>query len=135
MAKYVWDISFETGVEIVDRQHKRLFEIINDLDEAVEAGKGEEIYTALFEELANYVMEHFGTEEKLMDEHEYPGMNEHLEKHNEFTEKVKKFHKEARSGADTVSDEVLQYLANWLTEHIKAIDIKMGDYLISKGER
>lgn len=135
MTKFAWDLSYETGVETIDKQHKRLFEIINDLDEAIEAGKQKEVHAALFEELANYFTEHFGTEEKLMIKHEYPGMSEHLEKHNGFTEKVKEFHKKAVAGEEAVSAEVLQYLTNWLTDHIKAIDLKMGDYLIRKGER
>jgi len=135
MAKYNWDLSYETGVEIIDNQHKRLFEIINDLDEAIEAGKGREIYAALFEELANYFTEHFGTEEKLMEKHEYPKMETHLEKHNDFTNKVKGFHRQALAGTEGVSLDVLQYLVNWLTDHIRAIDQEMGDYLISKGER
>ena len=135
MAKFNWDMSYETGIDIIDKQHKRLFEIINDLDEAMDAGKGPEVYAALFEELANYFTEHFGTEERLMEKHEYPGMDDHLKKHNEFTAKVREFHKGAVAGTDEVGFEVLEYLTNWLIGHIKAIDLKMGDYLLRKGER
>ncbi len=133
--KATWDKSFETGIELVDKQHKRLFEIINDLDEAINASLGANVHKELFEELANYLTEHFGTEERLMDRWKYPRYEEHLNSHNGFTAKVRDFHKKSLSGDQLVTEEILDYLTDWLVKHIKAVDLQMGEFLRSKGER
>jgi len=134
MIQVVWDKSFEIGIEKIDNQHKKLFEIINKLSASVELGEGEHVYNTLYRDLADYLIEHFGTEEMLMDKWHYPEAESHIAAHNGFVDKVKDFQKKAESGVETVNKEILQYLLDWLIKHIKAVDLEMGEFLVSKGE-
>ena len=129
----LWTDTMRIGIERIDEQHRQLLDTINDLHEAVGAGKGREVRDALFQELGEYVGTHFGTEEELMRRHGYPDLDSHKRAHDGFTAKVRAFRQKAAEG--DVSDEVLSFLKDWLVNHDILIDRKLGAYLIERGVR
>ena len=129
----IWTDTMSVGIERIDAQHRQLLDAINDLHEAVGAGKGREVREALFQVLAEYVGTHFSTEEELMRRHQYPDIDSHKRAHEGFTAKVRLFRQEAAEG--DVSDEVLTFLKGWLVNHDILIDRKLGAYLNARGER
>ncbi len=133
MALVNWNASMNVGVERIDRQHRKLVEVINDLHEAIGAGRGEKVHNALFTELADYFTHHFGTEEELMRQHAYPEGEEHRSLHEGFVLKVRELRGRASSGEPAVSEEALRYLTDWLVRHDITVDKKLGAFLNGRG--
>ena len=122
MPLITWGSSLETGVAIIDSQHKRLVGIINDLDAALAAGNSHEIMGAIFEELVAYTETHFGVEEKLMSNHEYEDLEEHRREHLIFTEQIKMDRDHFEAGSRKIDSKLMVYLRDWLMNHISLSD-------------
>ncbi len=88
MAYVEWTPSLETGVEMIDEQHRMLFALINALHEAIaKEDESDAVANALYE-LADYVTEHFADEEALMEANAYDGLPAHHEMHQRLTQKT-----------------------------------------------
>ncbi|MFZ5776337.1 MAG: bacteriohemerythrin [Thermodesulfobacteriota bacterium] len=133
MALISWTDRYSVGVKEIDEQHKQLINMINELHEAMLAKQGKEALTKVLNKLATYCVSHFAVEEKLMSTHGYPEFAEHKDKHVKMTAKVKALIGEVESGKSTISIEVMNFLKNWLDQHIMGTDKKYGPFLNSKG--
>jgi len=133
MALLTWQDKYSVGIREIDEQHKQLIKMINDLNDAMLAGKGKDALMPVLNKLAGYCVSHFAVEEKLFDTHAYPETADHKDKHNKMTAKVKALIGEVQSGKSTISVEVMNFLKNWLEKHIMETDQKYGPYLNSKG--
>jgi hemerythrin-like metal-binding protein len=133
MALLTWQDKYSVGIRQIDDQHKQLITMINDLNDAMLAGKGKDVLMQVLNKLATYCVSHFAVEEKLFDTHAYPETADHKEKHHKMTAKVKALMGEVQSGKSTISIEVMNFLKNWLDKHIMETDMKYSPYLISKG--
>lgn len=133
MALLTWQDKYSVGIKQIDDQHKQLITMINELNDAMLAGKGKDVLMTVLNKLAGYCVSHFALEEKLFDTHTYPETADHKDKHNKMTAKVKALIGEVQSGKSTVSIEVMNFLKNWLDKHIMETDKKYGPYLNSKG--
>ncbi len=122
MALLTWDSSYSVGVKAIDEQHKKLFNLINDLFDAMKAGNGKGVIAEIIQELTNYTVYHFGYEEKLFEKFGYPDTAAHNKEHQNFVETVSKFKKEFAEGSVLLSMEVMTFLKNWLQKHIKGTD-------------
>ncbi len=122
MPLITWGPRLETGIAIIDSQHKRLVGIINDLHAALEAGNSHEIMGAIFEELVAYTETHFGVEEKLMANHEYEDLEEHRKEHHIFTEQIKMDRDHFEIGSRLIDNKLMVYLRDWLMNHIALSD-------------
>ena len=103
MPLITWTPKLETGIAIIDSQHKRLVDIINELDEARKAGRSNEVLGAMLEELVEYTFTHFRVEEKLMENHQYEQLDEHRGEHRIFTDHIEM----ERSSFDGGSGQIL----------------------------
>ena len=77
-----------TDDEMIDAQHKELFEKINALFESCEGGKGAEETMNTLNYLVDYTKFHFGAEEKLQEEIDFPDINQHKTEHRRLIEAV-----------------------------------------------
>jgi len=133
MALLTWQDRYSVGIKQIDDQHKQLIAMINELNDAMLAGKGKEVLMTVLNKLAGYCVTHFSVEEKLFDTHAYPETIDHKDKHNKMTAKITALIGEVQSGKSTVSIEVMNFLKNWLDKHIMETDKKYSLYLNSKG--
>lgn len=79
-----------------------------------------------------YIKEHFANEEALMQRHSYPGYLDHKVKHTALTNQVLEYANRLKEGKTTAAVELIEFLKNWLTAHIKSIDKKYGPYLFNR---
>ncbi|MHC1788699.1 bacteriohemerythrin [Solidesulfovibrio sp.] len=128
-----WDDSLATGLSEVDRQHQVLVRMICDLHEAMRSGKGKQQLEAIIDELSNYAVEHFGYEEKLMEQYKYPGYLNHRKEHIAFVDKVIAFGNDFRENRAALTTEVMNFLKNWLVGHIKGTDQKYAPFFLDRG--
>ena len=81
-----WSLDLATGVDEIDKQHKELFQRINNLLEACNHGKGKEEVKKVIWFLEDYVITHFSEEERYMGKYDYPEYSGHKRQHLEFME-------------------------------------------------
>ena len=123
MALFTWDSNFETGNKRIDEQHRRLVELINELGEAVSQWLEAKTQALIFQQLIDYTRYHFDAEESLMcasgiDDQSFQA---HHRKHIEFISFIE------GSAADVGNNpqQLLDYLVDWLVNHILQTDQEM----------
>lgn len=129
MAIIEWSDDLSVGLDSVDYQHRRLVEMINELDEAVSVGSDEEMLRDIIKRLYDYTEYHFTTEEEIMRAAGTP-LREHYQRHKaqheEFTGKIRPLADVSPLDATTLNDELFDYLIRWLVDHILGSDKEMG---------
>lgn len=133
MAFLNWNDNLNIGILQIDVQHKNLVNMLNQLYEAMSSGKGREVIEKIVKEMAGYTISHFGTEEKLMQQHGYPEYPQHKKEHELFVQKVQEFSSEIQKGNLIISSNVANFLKEWLIKHIQGTDKKYGHFLKEKG--
>lgn len=122
MAIMAWDASLQTGHDRIDADHKRLVDLVNRLGDAMAKGQGKDVCGKVLAELVSYTKTHFRMEEHLMSVHEYPQAHTHKAQHDKLVQEVAAFKAKFDSGAAMLSISLLNFLKNWLAEHIKGSD-------------
>jgi hemerythrin len=133
MAFLEWNDTYSVDVMAMDEQHKKLVGLINQLHDAMKAGKGSTEIFVILNGLVDYTKYHFEAEEKILRENNYPGLLVQENKHKNFIVKVQEFQSNAETKKLTISLEVQNFLKDWLIEHISGEDKKYGKYLNTKG--
>jgi hemerythrin len=120
MAYIEWNDNLDTGIEVIDNQHKRIVEYINKLEDTRENHSMEEVGVVL-DELVDYTLSHFAFEESLMEEAEYPFINAHKRVHQLFVKRVSDYLQRFKMGED-ITEELHNTLKAWLINHIRNDD-------------
>lgn len=125
-----WDISLETGVEEIDKQHKYFIKILNEINDAILRNSRDGALEALHF-MDRYARWHFGTEEKYMKKYGYPDFEKHRAEHKKFYENTRRMLQHAREkGIDNIfAFSINKYLIDWLILHIKGEDKKFAEFL------
>ncbi|WP_027389186.1 bacteriohemerythrin [Chrysiogenes arsenatis] len=129
----VWSDALNSGVNFIDSEHKQLVKIVNKLADAVRAGAGKEVLGKVFNELLGYTADHFKDEETHMHKYQYPEYSAHKAEHEKLVQQALTLKSKFEAGDLLVASDTLDFLKSWLTEHIMGRDIKLGEYLRSKG--
>ncbi len=129
VAAFHWNKSFITDLPEVDQQHKHLVTLINQLGNSLaEDGISHNYVKATFQELAEYAVYHFRSEEKLMSE---TGIDQrhfafHIKEHVDFLQEVTSMHAAISSDSPDTADHLLEFLTRWLAYHILGTDQNMA---------
>ena len=119
------------GVPEIDDEHKRLFELIGEVDAAVKA-EVDSIATAmaLLNELKQYAVTHFAHEESYMESIHDPELPRQQKEHQAFVDKVNsyRFSDITEENAKELILELLEYLSKWLMAHILGSDLLIGQF-------
>ncbi|ABD87710.1 GGDEF domain-containing protein [Rhodopseudomonas palustris] len=132
MVPFQWNALFETGNARIDRQHRTLFELTNDLARAVQNGEKLPEISALVLKLRDYAATHFCDEEQLMrcSALAIQEKTRHACAHRSFIKKVEDLAaRRDLSNVEAVS-EFLQFLVTWLVTHILKLDHRMTKALL-----
>jgi hemerythrin len=132
MSMFQWKPEYSVGYAQIDEQHKRLFELADELHDAMIAGKAKQILGKTLGSLIAYTKAHFATEERLMRAYQYPDYAKHKAAHDELTAQVVKFEKEFQGAGLATTLTLLPFLRAWLIHHIGETDRKIASYLKSK---
>jgi hemerythrin len=130
---FEWKDSYSVKVTAMDNQHKKLFELVNELHNAMSVGHGKDKAGEILKRLIDYTVNHFGSEEKLMESHHFPGLVAHRAEHKALTDKVLAFKKEFDAGTSNVTPQLMTFLQQWLRNHIQSVDKQYGEFLSAHG--
>jgi hemerythrin len=121
MALVTWGPSLEIGVRTIDSQHKRLVDLINQLDDAQKQGRGNEVIRETLDGLVDYTHTHFRTEEDLLKKHDYD-LAFHRREHRIFTDQIEIYQHRYSAGSLRITDDVMRYIHGWIVTHIGTSD-------------
>jgi hemerythrin len=129
---FEWKPEYAVGIGSVDAQHQMLFSIGRELYAAMSTGQGRSSLGRILDRLVQYTTVHFAHEERLMQMHAYPSFAKHKAEHDALVRKVQDFVAEFNKGHATMAVEVLNFIKDWLEEHIKGQDQAYAPYLKAK---
>ena len=129
-----WTDKLSVGVGVLDEDHKKLVGMLNELYDAMQAGQGREKLGRILDELVQYTKFHFAREEKFFAQTGYAAAGPHKQQHDALTRQVLDVQQKYAAGATTtLSLDVMQFLKNWLINHIQGSDQSYRPHLNSKG--
>ncbi|MBL0312648.1 MAG: hemerythrin family protein [Holophagaceae bacterium] len=129
MPYFLWSPELSIGIKEIDLQHKSLIQAVNALYDAFQSEEGERDLSWIIHFLANYTVEHFATEEALMERIGYPRFNEHLRLHEELLQQVGAFLAKFNAGTAGISEDLLEFLKQWLLVHIGSEDKTLAKHV------
>jgi hemerythrin-like metal-binding protein len=135
MSLLAWNDSYSVGVKTIDQQHSGLFGIVNELHTAMMKGQAQGVVGPLLDKLVKYTEQHFAYEERMMAAAKYPGLMTHRAHHADLTRQVEDFMVRYKRGDGTLNIQLLRFLSDWLTRHIKQEDKEYGPWLNRHGAR
>ena len=113
-----WVSDLDTGISIIDDQHKRLLSYINQLAGDIDRAAVGRVLA----DLVDYTVSHFAFEESLQEQAGYKHVRAHKDVHDKFIEHVDMFVERYSQGEDVVEDLYVM-LSTWLIDHIKREDM------------
>lgn len=128
-----WRDEYSVNVKEIDAQHQKLIVMINDLHQGMSQGLGKAMLSDILNRMIDYAQEHFATEEKYMDQWNYPDTDNHKHEHQQFAEQVVEFKQGYDENKLFLSVDVLKFLSNWLDEHLQKMDMKYKDFFNNHG--
>jgi len=124
-----WTEQYSVGVSQLDEQHKKLFvaingliDVINSSNENISREEREKRLNEVISSLLEYKKNHFETEEKYFKEFNFEGAKNHIAKHQEFSEKLLQIKEESRDDIFAFSFTLVDFLEDWLIEHLMTLD-------------
>lgn len=131
-----WTEDLSVGVELIDHQHRELIARINDLVVAIRQKTCKYKISDVLQFLDEYIVFHFGEEEKIMQKYAYPEYPSHRDQHKKFIASFQKLKKElpklgrgTKPGSYDLSVETNTVVVDWILEHIAHVDMKLGKFL------
>jgi hemerythrin len=128
MQLFPWNEDYEIGITEIDKQHRHLVGIINELSDAMIEQKGDEAVPQILEKLVDYIQLHFSTEEEVMHRGNYPALDTHSQEHHDMTREVLEFRKNYSRNHQVSPSELLGFLCEWLKNHILMSDKELGRF-------
>jgi hemerythrin len=136
VAPLAWRPEFATNVPIIDDQHRVLITMLNDAGTNLTDRSPIEDYARIVQGLLSYAGYHFQTEESLMAEHGFDTVKateaaSHIAEHRSFADKVVAVQAGLAAGQRITRADLINFLTNWLSDHILRVDKELGAYICS----
>jgi hemerythrin-like metal-binding protein len=128
-----WGVKLEIGIDQIDEQHKELVKMVNELHRAMKMKMGAKEAGQILTRLADYTVYHFANEETLFEQHQYPDRVAHKEYHDRLVAQVLEFKQEFEEGRAALSMDLMQFLTDWLRDHIMKTDRAYAPFFKEKG--
>ena len=128
-----WSTTFETGITRIDIQHKVIVRILNELYDIIIGNNEEEKISKIIQELIQYTEYHFGEEEKMFSEYNYIEEKEHKKEHQTFVDEIQQAVSQMSTDKSILAIELMNFLKDWLTEHILDTDQKYVKFFKEQG--
>lgn len=124
-----WYKKYELGIEELDEHHRHLVDLLNMAYDRLNCGAEHDEIEAVLHELARYANYHFAAEEHGMDVYKFPDASYHIKEHETFRVRVAGLIKDYHDGRADLAVQLVQFLYNWLMQHILSTDAEYGRYV------
>jgi len=134
MPLMTWTEEMSVSVKILDDDHKTMIDMLNELNDGIEANHQRASLESVIGKLSTYTKFHFAREERLFAQTGYPGEAAHKAEHVQLARRVMNLQARFESGQSReLGLETMAFLKKWLTDHIMGSDQKYGSHLNAKG--
>jgi hemerythrin-like metal-binding protein len=124
----VWKENYQTGIDIIDWQHKGLVDTMNDLYSALSMNNKESALKPAADKVIRYTQTHFATEIAMMRKAGYPHVNTHHAQHEQLIiDAGRSLHECLHEGGDP--GDFVNFLKRWFVEHITREDKAYSEHL------
>jgi len=112
MALMIWEDKYSVNVNEVDGQHQEIFRLVNALDDSLSDDRV--VIAERLNALVAYVVDHFNTEEKYMQETNYPEYEAHKKMHDDLVTQVAAIQAKFNTGETEITGEITAFVRDWL---------------------
>lgn len=128
MTVVCWTEAMSVNDPALDKDHKRLIQMINDLDQEAPD------FLELFNAVLDYADGHFDREEAHLEAIGFPGLEGHRTQHDSFADRVAELLRDYRDRPFQPGDSALKdFLWTWLKGHILIEDQRYAAWTQAKG--
>jgi hemerythrin len=120
----LWKDEYGVGIKEIDEQHKQLVDLINVLMGVIRTIPKEEVLKGLIDNIIQYKIAHFATEEKYFHLFEYEGTVEHEAAHRVFDKEIKALQEKHSGDTIALAFALVDFLENWFIGHLNGADKK-----------
>jgi len=135
MEDFIWSKVFSVNVELFDKQHQKLFDIGKRLYYSIMESNSHEKIATIMEELCNYAIYHFEDEEYYMEKFDYKDIETHKAAHQKFRTQIEQFRQDHQKNKSFLPIKIINFLQQWLLDHILIEDKAYGPLLKDKATR
>lgn len=126
---FPWRETYSVHIPQIDAQHRQLVGLINELHTAMLQGEGDPALGHIFSELVRYTESHFAFEESLLQQRGFSALEAHRAEHRKLTQEARDLNDRFRSGKLLMTMKVMQFLKEWLANHILTRDMQYAKEL------
>ena len=120
MGQVSWSDDLSVGIDVIDTQHRRIVDYINQLHD-IQDNPDRGVVGEVIENLIDYTYTHFAFEETMLEDAAYPLLDVHQKIHAQFIERIGQF-KARYAAGENVAQNLCDMLAAWLFDHIREED-------------
>jgi hemerythrin len=136
MPHLYWNAKFSVGHAMVDRQHKELLNIMNEMESLLVASPGNfdrVVRLDILTKLLDFTSKHFMLEQEIMQEFGYPvnAAHGHWRSHKEYDATFYTFYRELRAKELVLDSSILAAIRNKFFNHILVEDKKTFQFLFA----
>lgn len=124
MTNFAWKDEYAFGIEIIDSQHKELVQLLDKTYNSFYKFDSQQELARLLNEIKEFALIHFATEEKYFDLFSFEGSQEHKQKHSDLKEKVGSFITRFETEGTKITIELVDFLEDWIVDHMEVMDKK-----------
>jgi hemerythrin len=129
MVRLKWSKTHEVFLPEIDGEHRTLFRLTEDYQQAILTKENQEHVDAALRYLLAACEEHFQHEERMMAETQYPSMQWHKQQHDTVRKRCAEILDRIAAGDSKAPHELVRFVANWLKDHTAVADRMMGAHL------
>lgn len=133
MSLIEWKNGKSVSIYEIDAQHKKLFDLINQLNYALKKDEGNLVLTHIIKQFVLFAQLLFWTEEKYFDLYNYSKAIEHKAEHQHFITEIKNIKMDFDNGNIDFPERVLHFLKEWWKNHVLVEDVKYVELFKQKG--
>jgi hemerythrin len=129
----LWRDEMSVGNDMVDKDHRYLFCLINTIELALKSDENKDIVGPTLDQLHFYTKDHFLREETLMLKINYPKYLEQKKMHGMLVAQLDEIRERVNIEAenpdmDSILSDLMALLRNWLLDHVLKEDMQMKHY-------
>lgn len=130
---FQWRQEYNTNIQAMDEHHRELFKTADRLYEEIHSGRNQSVLEDTLNFMIRYTRDHFSQEEKLMEDYDFPEYEVHIKHHLRLIQEVQELKDKYAAGEIRMDMSIVNFLKDWIINHILTEDRKYGPYLNDKG--
>jgi hemerythrin len=134
MEPFFWKQSYDTGLKQIDRDHRMILELANDLYTVTNSDTDRAAVLRSCRKIVEFTEQHFSREEKYMQGCAYPGIEKHRQEHARLQEEAQRLLLRLEMNAPGSATGLYHVLRELFIEHIPEYDQPFGEYYLGQGK-